>query len=391
MLILSVVFFIPRIYFAQTSNKLEITSNTKAIKFNSKIDFNSVKSSRFNSTIYCVPIYSNDKSLIIYSYDFKNRTNDSIIINYKKKYKSIFKERVLSFSVLNNYLIYTCNNNIYVFEKLKENKISFIGSIKNLYNFNTTHVLDDKIFLQICYLFHPDDSPSNNTWAILNPKTLKVELLKKQSEDDAIFGAFVNSWVDVQNSKIVYSRSSEYKITFHDKNFNQIDSIVTDELNQNKKHVSEFHKRNLFSKDAISKLHRDDDSLLTRIRKIYYLNDSSLMVLLKIAGKKEIRADYWTKSNGIWKLNSQDFSSIWFIEGKEYSNTKITYSDFYQNVNSLIYIGNNHFIQPYYPFISSIITESFEINKDYYEKQNDAIKNNEHFIGFKEIKINSNN
>ncbi|MEO9257661.1 MAG: hypothetical protein ABI207_04725, partial [Crocinitomicaceae bacterium] len=265
----------------------------------------------------------------------------------------------------------------------------FHGFIKNEYYFNTSINFMDKIFLQVCYNFHPEDAPYKNVWAIFNPKTLVFEKINILSDNNILFGSFVNSWVDVCGAKICYAQSSSYKITIHNDNFEVIDSISTNELHVNEQYIEKIKQRDFLSKDAISKLSQEDDSLLTRIRKVYFLNDSCVMVLLKLAGKEEVRADYWQKTNHSWNRVFQDYSSIWFEEGQKYSDNQITYGDFYQNVYGFNYDGKLHYFKSYFPFTPIVNTMSFNRDKDFFNKQNDAIIKNELYLGIKEIQINS--
>lgn len=385
-LIVTIITLSPQLLVAQTRN-IRVVDNKKgaSILFNSH--YNLIKSACSDSMLYSTPSQAINQSRVIYCYDIGNQQQSTLAIIPKRKYKSFFDERILSFSICGTQYVFVCNNSIFVLHRTRGNKLQFVARLKNEYSFTNSFTLGKNILLYVCYSFHPEDVKNKHVWATLNLTENHLSQVALQTDDNALFGFFVNNWIDVCDSKIVYARSSEYTITIHNDQFQQIDSIKTTEFDGNKPYVKQLKERNLSSKDAISTLRQTDDSLLTRIRKVYFLTDTTLFVLIKLAGKQELRADYWLKSKGEWARIHQDFSPIWYEEGKSYSNEETIYTDFYQNTFDFPYYGNNQFYLVYFPFIPTISTTNFNKDEDYFFLQNEAIKNNELYFGIKEYHV----
>lgn len=368
-------------------NILSNRQNIKGVRVDYAETYNSIKSTYSDSVIYYISPNTYSDLRTLYTHNLRGSKNDSLRINKKREYKSFFNTSIYSFNVIKDKYVFVCSDYIYIFKRSK-NQLTFVSKLKNIHNFINSSVLGNKILLNVFYNFHPEDAENNHVWALLNIEALLLENVKIKPNDDIIFSPFVNSWFSTYNFKLAHSLSSEYTIRIYNDKLEQIDSIKTQEFDSNKPIVNDLIKVNYHSKDAISNLWELDDSLLTRIRKIYYLNDTTLLALIKMAGKGNVRADYWQKKGSNWIRIHQDYSSDWFIEGQSYSSEKITYQDFYQNAWGFVYLGSYKFSAIYFPFIPIVNTTSFDRNKDCYLPQNNAIKNHETYIGIRETLIN---
>ncbi|MCC5924888.1 MAG: hypothetical protein JJT77_13985 [Crocinitomicaceae bacterium] len=262
--------------------------------------------------------------------------------------------------------------------------------IKNDKNFSQSYLLnDDKLFLSVFYNFHPGDQQERHLWGILDLNKQKITSVQRMPEEDVHFSHFVNDLVNVKDNKIMLSESSLYKIFFYDEEFNKTDSIYSEELDdfKNQQIIYKDLFNSLDSKDAIYKLKTLDDSLFTRIRKVFFIDTNNVMVILKLAGQESLRVDYWGKSDNTWERKIIDSSSVWFVQGQQYNDSMYCYTDFYQNMSSIIALGDNQFGLFYYPYIATPNTRSFDKEKDYFYKQNRNIRNENSFIGFKTIRI----
>ncbi len=311
-------------------------------------------------------------------YLIKNRTN-----------KLLFEERIASITLIKNNLIMLGNNTIFILEINEDfSKIKLVHKIENRDNYNFSKILGDNVFLSIFYDFHPLDAENKHAWGVLDLNKMEITRKKVMPDDDIVFSYFVNQLYSTHNNKIAFSHSTEYKIDFYDEFFNKIDSIVSNEINPTSNYLEEERLTQITSKQQIYKLKQIDDSLYTRIRKIYFCSDSVLYVLLKIKNSNNLRLDKWVKSANKWKKRGTGSFTLWFEEGHEYSKNNIsTASDFYQNVFDLIYVTGDTFEVWYYPYIPTIETNNFNAQKDYYTPQNESILKKENYIGIKQISI----
>jgi hypothetical protein len=376
----------PQPIFGQAKN-IRIADNVKGLPAGFHSNYGNIKSAYSESIIYYTSSIAVDKKITIHTFDKATGINDSFRLDTGKKGRNILSERIESFSVSGNKFVFVCNAHIFVFEKQRAKGVRCIAKMENSYSFTKCLRLGEKVLLYTCYNYHPEDVPNKHVWAILNIQTNAIEQIKIQPDDNAIFAAFVNSWIDTYNSKIAYAQTDEYRITILNEKFAPIDSIKTSEFDSNREYTETLREKYYLSKDAIRNLQLVDDSLLTRIRKVYLLNDSTVMALIKLPKQKGIRVDYWRKSQGSWNRICQDSTPTWYVDGETYSGDRITYTDFYQNVYDLPYVSNNEFYLMYYPYIPTITTSNFDKDADYFNLQNEAIQTNNLFFGIKKIQV----
>lgn len=98
------------------------------------------------------------------------------------------------------------------------------------------------------------------------------------------------------DDKILFSESLNYRIGIYNEKFQLIDSIVSNELDENKSFYKQLNSELIESKEQIELLKQQDDSLFTRIIKVYALSESEVLILLKKKGNVGFQFDYWKKS-----------------------------------------------------------------------------------------------
>jgi hypothetical protein len=376
----------PQSVFSQ-SKYLHVTKNEKgnAVKYSDR--YTHLKSAFSNSTIYYSAQYPIDKEIVIHTYNTETKESGKVKIENPKSAKAMLSERLESFAVNGNKLAVISSDHVLIFELTSKSSMRCIATLENKLSFRKCLPLGDGFLLYVNYKFHPLDAEHNHVWAKLNVNKKEIENVKIQSDQYSVFGSLLNSWIDTRGSKVVYADPLNYAITFYDENFVATDSIRSNEFDGNKFHYDNFTRADEYSKEAIYGLMAVDDSLLTRIRKVYYLNDSTVMALITRPGSESVRADYWQKRDGTWNRIYQDFSTPWFADGASYSKEQLTYADFMQNVYDFPYAGNNSFFLPYFPYIPVVTTSNFNRNTDYFKPQNDAIQQKELYFGIRQVSI----
>jgi len=377
----------PQFCFSQVARYLQVEKNEPFHEVRNNASWFKMLSDHEDSIFFMTPSVNRKGTRPIFS--TKNDL-DSLFFIVPESSTSFHKERILSFTVLNDFFILIGSQKIYIFNAPeKSGEIVLRHEIPNKYGLTESYKLDDKtVFLRVFYDYHPLDESDKHVWAKLNPRSGKIWSIKKMSDQDIAFSYFVNNLVDVHQGQILRSESTQYLLRIYDKNFNVIDSIYSKELDSiNNVDRSFIKSTNFFSKAKISKLKKYDDSLLTRIRKSFFLNDSTIMVLLKPKQKEKLRVDVWRRSGEFWNLHLQDSSSIWYEEGESYDDENLIYSDFYQNVCDLVYLGGYSFIRFYFPFIQTLNVENYNENRDYLKKQRNTIQNGKAPLGIKLLKI----
>lgn len=366
-------------------NLLTIEVNKKGMFMPEDYNLFKLKSAIYDSVIYTIPHFLGTDDAI-YAFDLKTNIQTKLEIE-PLNIKSKTSQMIFSISVFNNKFLLVTSEKLIALEKQGNKKIKIIEELDNKYNFTCSHFLSkDSVFLYVNYNFHPLEAKHQHVWGMFNWKNLSIENVTVKTNENIAFSHFVNKWCDVYNEKIVYAHTLDYNVYFFDTNFKPIDSIISNELDSNKLFMSNFSIRELNSKENISKWRDYENEHLIRIRKVSFLNDTTIYVILKNK-KDEIIVDYWQKNNNSWGKIYTDSSAIWYVENQPYSKNEITYDFFYQNIYDLVYLGNNQFASVYYPFMEKEETSNFNKN-DLFKKQNDLFKNKDTYFGLQEIKIN---
>jgi hypothetical protein len=332
-----VVFSQCKVVFSQTTEKLEITNN---IKIGEKINFDlysSIKSSFKDSLVYFTNINITDNKFQLFYYNLISKKTEYYAANIKKK-DLIAKDRIFSIEITKENLIVLGSNYLYLY-RIKENKLVLEKIQHNEFNFNKIMPLGSNFLLYVNYNFHPSDAPKKHLWAILNNQ-FEIKNITEMNEENSIFSYFVNDWVDTYKDNIVYAKTGEYNLYFYNSDFKCIDSIKGPDFLINTPSKEILKSLDSHTKDNIYKLKKIDDSLCTRIRKVFYLDSEKVAVLIK-SNLDVLYFHVWSKINNEWVISLSDSSSLWYQDGKKYDQKNLTYSEFFQNFYGLNKINNN--------------------------------------------------
>lgn len=382
------VLLLPLLTFGQKSKYLSIYTNYATKRVENSLNWSKILSDVVDSTLYFTTKNNDSQNRLLYS---TNKEFDTLYFNTTGEAQSFSTELLFSFTALSDCFVFVGSQYVYIFNSQDENgELILRHKLKNEFGLLESYKIDDQtVFLRVFFDYHPLDESDKHLWAKLDVKSGNIHSVSKMSDDDVAFSHFVNDLVDVHNQKILRSESTKYLLRVYDENFNLVDSLYSSELDSlNDVDMSFVKTTSFFSKTKIGELKKFDDSLLTRIRKAYFLNDTTVMVLIKLKQRDVVRADIWVKYSNGWKRTIQDSSSIWFEMGESYSKDKTIYADFYQNVSDLVYLGDNTFHRFYFPYISNIETENYDSKEDYFYKQRDAFKNEKAHVGGKVLKLN---
>lgn len=390
--LMAAIILLPLFFHCQTSLITEAYNLESIISNDGSGATNKIASTFYEEKLYFIPqsqFGDNKSGRHIYYYDIKTKKTDSLLLENSKKTKSVINQRFFSIEVTKDKIIVLTDPLILIFSYSK-NKVEFKESIKNSKFFNKIkRISDDECFLYVNYNFHPMDAPDKHVWAKLNLNSKSIEQIKKMDDSNSSFTHFMNDWMSIYHGLISYANTTEYKIRFYDLNFNVIDSIFTHELDSTNIKFSRLAVNSLNSKEAISDLMKTDEVLFKRIQKIFLLDSSTIMVMLKLPKTRNCQFDLWSKVNGKWKLITSQVFDNFYKEGNSYSKVNPNPEGFFGNTNGINYIDNGVFLIVYFPYFENIGTPSFNRKRDYDERINEiARKGNLHYgIRKYEVKI----
>ena len=206
-------------------------------------------------------------------------------------------------------------------------------------------------------------------------------------DNNVVFSPMLNSWISVYKGMIAYAQTTDYTIRFYDENFNLFDSIKSNSLDKNKDYLELIPDGKSYSLDEINRTQEADDSLLTRIQKVFLLDSTHLLLTLKQPKTHHLLYDIWEKKNLTWtKIKSEDLPGHYEDKSK-YTKENNSITGFYGGLTGLSYAGNNEFYFIYFPFIENPISSSFDYQKDYYDIVNEMTRQNKLYYGIKKLKI----
>lgn len=331
--------------------------------------------------------YSSSKTRIINCYNTVNKELSNYILKPEKNTKALASEPVYSLHFNSSNSIILTDAFFYFFSISKNKELVFIKKIKNDKFYNQLIPLQDRVILAyINYNFHPFDSPDKHVWAKIDMVKLEIGATKKMDEENALFSHYTNSWISSFKGKIIYANTLNYTIKFFDQNFNIIDSIVTDKLSANLKYKNLFDDNTNNSKDEIIEVLQKDDSCFTRIQKVFFLNESSILVMLKLPKTKAFEYDLWRKKDATWVLDYTAKEFGFFQENQEYNLKNQPVNTLLGNMSGLQLIEGEFFAIEY-PYYSPIVTKSFNRESDYDAIINESILQNKAYYGVKKVKI----
>lgn len=345
----------------------ELTSNSIKLCQTGGLRSGKILSYIENELIYFTPaIVDKASSRFLHVIDKNGLKHDSISIKDKKR-RGIGVTHLVQFAVLGKSLVILTSDLIYFYRREGKSFV-FESSIKNSYSFSGLEQLGNDFLLYVCYPFHPLDQKETNVWAKLDLSKQEITNVHFPEIDNTKFGNLVNSWVSVYEGTIAHASSSEYKVVFYDANYLRLDSIVMsfDTLFRvDKNFVDQFDLR---SKTGISEFMESDSQKLTRIRKVFLLDNQHLLVISKLS--KEVsaphgkaRLDMWEKNSDGWKMKSQIFGDDMYRDGAMYDSQHPFLGNLYQNVFDLK-VSNGQIYCVSFPYYPKVITESFDREKN---------------------------
>lgn len=323
-----------------------------------------------------------EKLRSLFYYNIIKSTTDSIELTYTKKYKEALNNDVRDLVILKDHLVVLTDDFVLTFKLIKD-KYVCLNSIKNTYFFERLFRLDDEnCFLYVDYPFHPLDSKYKHVWAKFNHLKNEITEVRFPPEINSKFGNLVNNWVDVKNERILHASTLQYKLNIYDKNYRLVDSIATNYLDSNKMYIEKSSGININGKEDILALKKIDEKYLSRIQKVYYINENKIIVIVKLKGRTTRRCDLWQK-NINWSHISSFEIDDWYMSGKKYSADNHPPFELLFTSTGIVSLGENKMAFLYSPFLEMKEVEKFDEQKDYNEPVNKREIKNENSIGIK--------
>jgi hypothetical protein len=325
--------------------------------------------------------------LVIGEYNTKNQKTKFIEIKKNKDSKKLFNEHIDAIAVTNNKLVIINYLHIFIFTKTNHDYM-LQKTIRNDGSFNDIYPLTDtELLLYVNYAFHPIDESNPHSWARLFMDRDSLGAETHMGDENLLFSYFPNQWISAYKGLIAYAHTTDYSIRFYDQQFYPIDSIISPRLDQNKNSLRLVPDDSDFSVDKMNKIGAADDSLLTRIQKIFLLDSTHLLATLKQPKTHYLRYELWQKDKAGWQLHKSQELPGHYENGKKYTAENNDIEGFYGNYSGLVYAGNNEFYFIDYPFMENPVSEFFDFQKDYYDKVNELTRKKELYYGIKKLKI----
>lgn len=318
---------------SKSDNVTLFNDESKIFYAKSKINFNKLKLIEEGGT----------DSIVIACNCFNNRSIKSIDKRFNKIIVTFFRKSFLferrkysyylidSISHFNTSKASILNNNLLFFYK----------------NYNGTNIENN-------------DTLKTN-FALYSIKEKSFIKNKSPNFDFIFYTHLVGNYLSLSpsRSQLIFSQTLPYKIDFYSNELIKEQSIKTEELYQDSLQLTEFIKQNginentVFVKNMIKEV-KQTDKIINRIIKIYFLNDSTIMVLKKMveeikSNKKNRVIDIWQKKDKKWTRlihNQQYYSGLYTLD----NDKKITYHVPFLNSSPFIFLNNSvYFMSDYLP------------------------------------------
>ena len=326
-------------------------------------------------------------SISIYAFDTKSQKMQIFSIKRTSELKKLFNEQIETIAHLKGKLVIIAFDYIYIFgQKDKayqlKKKIKNNGSFLKLYTLNSSELL-----CYVNYQYHPMDEEHQHTWAKLNLENDSLGSEHYFGTENVRFSSLSNEWISTYKGMIAYAHTTDYKILFYNSDFKRLDSIQTQGLKANQNKLALVPDGTDYSMEEIAKISAADDTLLARIEKIYLLDSINLLVIQKQPNTHYLKYDLWKRDGLSWIMAKSQTLPGHYESGVNYSKKNNEITGFYGNYSGLAYAGNNEFYFVYYPFTENPISESFDLQSDYYDVVNDLTRKKQLFYGIKKLKI----
>ena len=352
----------------------------------------SIKSKMYGNKMYSMfidnfDIYvTNNLSLRFDEVDLKTHKSNLYTINFLTKNKKIDEVKksnttVTDFIIENSYLYVLTYNYIIKFELLgNEYRIKEIIKIKDgyksLFISNYSHsqaiIADHSIYNKTASVFA----------AKINLHNGKVKNVIKPIFKGIGFSYYSSNWWNFSEHYFLLGGNLEYKVNIYDKEtLKQTDSIVYKKkgFEQNLSRIDSF---TYYDKSSIGLL-LEYDKVYNRIFNSFFINDSTILLVINKAEEKYKYLDLWRKMDGTWKLVIEDgkinnkqiedsticINNNFIFAGLANSNPSVFWNNLLVT-KSRLYFNIDFFIGKSYHFFGQCIkreikSEEIESNVDY--------------------------
>lgn len=303
---------------------------------------------------------------------FKENVKDSLNIIFFNGNPTIFikdsnlkNKRIKEIILTSKEIVISTFQKLYIYSRFNSSTILKDSLIHN-YD-RVKYFGDSLLFFYNNYNFHPLDCPSEqrSRFGVFSLNKMEFLTEKNNTFNYYYYTHLISKFIDVSPSKknIAFSNTLPYNIKIFNSNLALIDSI-NHTINFDKKKLDDIDKFldtiitiNGSIKNVIFKASKNDKNV-DRIIKIYYLNDTTLMVVKKMSESnkniKERNIDIWQKKidSNKWKLivdNQSYFSSLIFINEDSTMNIHVPF----RHSNQILSDGNYYYvISSYIPYNS---------------------------------------
>jgi hypothetical protein len=247
--------------------------------------------------------------------------------------------------------VLSCLDRIKIFKRDSNLVYKEYASISNnkFHLFDFFNINKDKIFCGFLGDYSQKTDSSKLRLAVYDLKIKKFTALKEDKSFKGIeFTHFTHSFIDSRKSEVAVANTMDYKIFFYDEELKLKDSITKFIGNWNESKNLILDKK--YEGDQLSMLEdlSNIDDTIYRVEKIYYLNDSTLLVSYKSPSKSSEKfrtIDVWQKQKNKWQniinnqrlnynFNSNDSVSIQTFQPNFSSGSPTLFND-----SLLVYIG----------------------------------------------------
>lgn len=386
-LFLRLIFFPIAIWFVTGEVFAQHASETIRLPLKARIDESVLVSTMDNGSLYFLNLYSKGKNRYLYRYR-QNEKIDSLCFDTSKRLRKLFNERIDDLVVKDDTVVVVTNDHIYQLINNK-NYLKFRSVINNVQSFKGAECIGDNVLLHVCYPFHPAEKRLHNLWARYSMKTGTIEQDFVPSIDNSRFGNLVNSWVTSYKGLVAQASTWEYKVHFYNDRFQLVDSMIfEDEIVKKipKKAIDTFL---LDSKEGVGKFRTFESQNFSRIRKVYLLDSTHLLVLIKMKEadglENKVLVELIEKKNGTWKKIHSSMEDLWYVDGQAYNDSTVVYAGMYQNFFP-INVSDGRVMRLFCPYVPKVVTSSFNRKKDI----GDYITNSkEYFYGLEIFDFNN--
>lgn len=336
-------------------------------------------------------------------------------------------ERLFYFKVLNNKILINCLDNnleeIIDYEKINISQIEnvliqgndlilssyrksyfFKKNINGIFHFrdSLSHNYDEiyslsggNLLFYNNYNYHPNDLDleSRTKFGVFDLNALKFSSEKKRTFNYYYYTHMISKFVDVSpdGEQIVFSQTLPYSIKIYDKKNNIIQSLSRD-LNYDSIPLNKLN----FIMDSTFRVSGNvkyflrkaslNDKYVDRIVKVYYLSDSTLLIIKKMSqsnkNNNERNLDVWVFKNEQWKLEVDNQSYYSYRIYKEGDTFKVNIPFKYSS-QVIVHDGYIYCVGPYSPLMQ---LKNYKELEEYYDRPS-PIENESGIYRFKyEIK-----